>query len=258
MTRYLSRSRPRYRITGLVVVLGVCALLPVAAGILVIVGAVLGDRVEDPWVLVSAAAFTVGGFGFAAVRQALSPVDDGRGVPDSAAEAAPLQVRSRLGVVFWLMVALTAAAVWLVCAVLVKLAEKTPQQRVEDLGSSGLAAVGSTILMIGSVSLVVLVSVALPVRIMRWRNRIHLYLTSDGIGWTPAGEDDPGYVEWRRVRSVVHSSRDVRGIVYTHRWRIEYDEDLCWKTIEYPAGATPRPRYIRKRIGELAPFADIA
>ena len=64
---------------------------------------------------------------------------------------------------------------------------------------------------------------------------------------------DSGFIGWERVQKVTYvADRAYRvPVIVAHRWTIYFDDSTKTRTIEYPPGAAPRPRRIRRTIDEL-------
>ncbi|KXP09394.1 hypothetical protein AXK57_10875 [Tsukamurella pulmonis] len=97
---------------------------------------------------------------------------------------------------------------------------------------------------------------ALPVRIIRCGRRIHLWATLEEIGFRTADTDRPGRSTWEHVVAVEYDKDDARGVVYTHRWTISFD-DRPPVTVRYPAGASVRPMRFRGLVRDVAPAVRV-
>lgn len=102
----------------------------------------------------------------------------------------------------------------------------------------------------------VVLCTALPLRIIRCGRRVHLWASLDELGYRTRFSGDPGIATWDHVIAVQYENEDVRGFVYTHRWRIEFD-DRPAVTVQYPAGASVRPWYFRNLLRRLAPHVQV-
>ncbi|BBY53660.1 hypothetical protein H7J07_11395 [Mycobacterium koreense] len=92
---------------------------------------------------------------------------------------------------------------------------------------------------------------------LRARRRTPLWVSQEGIGYPPETAEDPGFLRWAQVAAVSHDVHDVRGLVYSHGWTIT-GTDGERRTVVYPAGASPRPREVRRTIRDLAPAVELS
>lgn len=93
---------------------------------------------------------------------------------------------------------------------------------------------------------------ASPLRIIRCGRRVHLWATLDEIGFRTADTDCAGRSTWEHVVAVEYDKDDARGVVYTHRWTVSFD-DRPPVTVRYPAGASVRPMRFRSLVRNVAP-----
>ncbi|TMS55346.1 hypothetical protein [Mycobacterium sp. DBP42] len=227
------------------------AIVSMAGGVLLIAGWGRGELSGSLWGPVTAPLLLATGFGLVAYQEAKA-VKPEREAPEPAGAVA--EVHNPLGIVFWLSAALALVVVAVVASSVTRFVRRAIRAGgIDKLDTTGLAAIGMTVLTAMALLATVLAAVAMPVRIIRSYGRTHLWLSHEGIGYSPSAADDPGFRPWDSVTAVTHSSRDFRGVVYSHAWTIRTGNPGWQTTVVYPAGAVPRPRAIRQAIADLAP-----
>ncbi|MED5814546.1 hypothetical protein VST63_19485 [Mycolicibacterium sp. 050232] len=239
----------------LVCVLIAAAVTSVVAGLLALAGWARGELTGSLSGPLAGPLILATGFGIVAYREATTAKPEGEPPePDGAV----VTVQNSLGIVFWVSAALAAG----VTAFAVSGASRFVRRSIQAGGLDavdvkGLAAIGMTLTVAMALLGMVLVAVAIPMRIIRAYGRTHLWVSHEGIGYPPPSERDPGFRRWDSVTAVRHSSRDVRDVVYTHEWVIQVTNPISRIVVVYPAGATPRPRAIRRTIQDLAPDVEV-
>lgn len=252
------RTRPTAVVSGmgpLAWVFVTATVVSVAGGLLAVLGWARGELSGSPWAALAGALIMGTGFGVVALRCAST---EPMGEPPEAPPDTVLEVRNPLGLVFWLFTAVAAVVLAVTASGVGRFVQRAMQHGLDRPGTTGFAAVGITV--IAAMALVGLVSmaVAIPVRTFRSYGRTHFWLSHAGIGYPPSSEDDPGFRHWDSVTAVTHSSRDARGVVYTHVWTIRMGDPRSHVTVMYPAGAVPGPRAIRDAVRHLAPAVEVA
>ncbi len=245
-----------YQIGPLVWVFIAAAVTSVVGGLLVVLGWARGELPDSPWSWLMGVLITATGFGIAAFRCASAA--EPKGEPPEVPDTSVLEVRNPLGLVFWISAAAAAAVLAVTASGVCHFVRRAVQHGgLDKADTTGLAAVGLTV--VTAMALVGMVSVALaiPTRIIRSYGRTHFWLSHTGIGYPPPSGNDPGFRRWDTVTAVTHSSRDARGVVYTHVWTIRTTNPRSQITVVYPAGAVPRPRTIRQAIRDLAPAVEV-
>lgn len=240
-----------YRVGPLVCVLIAATATSILAGLFIVAGWAQGRLSGSLWGPVLGPLFLAAGFGFVAYREATTAKPE-RDAPEPV--GAVVEVRNPLGIVFWVSAALALAVLAAVASGASRLVQRATQPGGMDLPDvTGLAAVGAMLIAALALFGVALIAVAIPVRILRAYGRIHLWVSHEGIGYPPLSSDDPGFRRWDSVTAIRHTSRDARGVVYTHEWKIHVTNPISRIDVVYPVGATPRPRAIREVIEDLAP-----
>lgn len=231
------------------------AAISVLAGFLIVAGWAQGELSGSLWGPVLGPLFLAAGFGFVAYREATTP----RPAQEAPASVgAVVEVRNPLGVVFWVSAALALTVLALVTSGASRLVQRASRPGGMDLADvTGLAAVGVMLIVAMALFGIGLIAAAIPVRIIRAYGRIHLWVSHEGIGYPPMSSDDPGFRQWDCVTAIRHTSRDARGVVYTHEWVIHVTNPISRIVVVYPVGATPRPRAIRQTIEDLAPDVEV-
>lgn len=244
-----------YRAGPLVWMLTAAAVTSVAGGVLTVVGWARGELSGSLWGPVLGPLFLAAGFGFVAYREATTP----RPAQEAPASVgAVVEVRNPLGVVFWVSAALALTVLALVASGASRLVQRACRPGGMDLADvTGLAAVGVMLIVAMALFGIGLIAAAIPVRIIRAYGRIHLWVSHEGIGYPPMSSDDPGFRQWDCVTAIRHTSRDARGVVYTHEWVIHVTNPISRIVVVYPVGAIPRPRAIRQTIEDLAPDVEV-
>ncbi|MBS9532112.1 hypothetical protein KIH27_00755 [Mycobacterium sp. M1] len=159
----------------------------------------------------------------------------------------------QLGVVFWLFSGLVAVLI-VATAMVVERLLGLPGSGIGPANeSSGVIAVADSLSMLTFLLGGILMATAIPRRILRARDRTLLWLSADGIGYPPVVVGDPGFIGGERVQRVSYLAQtDGRGVVVqAHQWTVYFDNPQKTRTFEYPSGATPRPRRIRRVIDHL-------
>lgn len=246
-----------YRIGPLVWLFTAAAVASVVGGLLVVVGWARGELSGSPWAALVGVLLMAAGFGAVAFRCA-SRGEPRREPPDAPSDTM-LEVRHPLGLVFWLFAALAAVVLALMASGVAGFVRRAIQHGGLDRSdTTGLAAVGVTV--VAAMALVGMVSmaVAIPARIIGSYGRTHLWLSREGIGYATTSDDDPGFRPWDSVTAVSYSSRDARGVVYSHVWTIRTSNPRLHISVVYPAGAVPRPRTIRQAIRDVAPAVQVS
>lgn len=232
------------------------AVIAAAATPLYVVGLARGDHLDSAWPLVMAPLIAAGCAATAYTLATAAPVNTA--APEPVGAPAVLQVSVQLGFVFWLLSGVVAALI-MVTAVVV---ERLPgfSGSGSGTGSSGLIATADSLTTLAFLVGMVLFAAEIPRRILRARGRTLLWLSADGIGYPPVVVGDDGFIAWQRVHQVSYQAvKDSRNVVtYAHRWTIHFDSPSKTRTVEYPAGAIPRPRSIRLAIDELIAGAGAA
>ncbi|ODR27021.1 hypothetical protein [Mycolicibacterium porcinum] len=245
-----------YRAGPLVWMLTAAAVTSVAGGVLTVVGWARGELTGSLWGPVLGPLFLAAGFGVVAYRVSTT-AEPGGEAPDPV--DAVVVVRNPLGIVFWLSAALALAVIAMVASGATRFVRRAVRAGGLDMVDvTGLAAVGVTVLIAMTLLATVLVAVAIPMRIIRAHGRTHLWVSREGIGYPPPSDRDSGFRPWGSVTAVRHSSRDVRGVVYTHEWTIQVTDPMSRIVVVYPVGATPRPRAVRRVIEDLAPDVELS
>lgn len=245
-----------YRIGPLVCVLAGAAATSVVAGLLIMAGWAQGELTGSLWGPVMGPLLLATGFGFVAYREATTAKPEHE-APDPV--DAVVEVRNAFGLVFWLSAAVALTVVAFVASAVSRLVERATRPGGTDMADvTGLAAVGVMLMAAMALFGIVLIAVAIPMRIIRAHGRIHFWVSEEGIGYPPPSEEDSGFRRWESVTAVRHSSRDARGVVYTHEWAIRVTDPISRIVVVYPAGATPRPRAIRRTIQDLAPDVEVS
>lgn len=245
-----------YRMGPLVWVFIAAAVTSVIGGLFVVLGWVQGELSDSPWAALAGVLMMTAVFGAVAYRCATTAEQQHE--PPEAPDEAVLEVRNPLGLVFWIFATVAAAVLAVTASGISHLVQRAIQHGSLDLpGTTGSAAVGVTVIATTALLGLVSVAVAMPMRIIRSFGRTHFWLSHEGIGYPPLSEHDPGFRRWDSVTAVTHSSRDARGVVYTHVWAIHTTDPRLHITVAYPAGAVPRPRTIRQAIRDLAPDVKV-
>ncbi len=245
-----------YRAGPLVWMLTAAAVTSVAGGVLTVVGWARGELTGSLWGPVLGPLFLAAGFGVVAYRVSTTAEPEGE-APDPV--DAVVEVRNPLGVVFWVSAALALTVLALVASGASRLVQRASRPGGMDLADvTGLAAVGVMLIVAMALFGIGLIAAAIPVRIIRAYGRIHLWVSHEGIGYPPMSSDDPGFRQWDCVTAIRHTSRDARGVVYTHEWVIHVTNPISRIVVVYPVGATPRPRAIRQIIEDLAPDVELS
>ncbi|MEW2480200.1 hypothetical protein AB0876_11475 [Mycobacterium sp. NPDC049093] len=246
-----------YRMGPLVWVFTAAAVASVVGGVLVVLGWAHGDLAGSPWVPLMGVLVMGAGFGTVAFRCASTAEPEGE--PPDAPDDIVLEVRNPLGLVFWLFATLAVVVLAVTASGLGRFVRRAIQHGGLDRpGTTGLAALGVTVIAVMALVGFVSAAIAVPVRSIRSYGRTHFWLSREGIGYPPPSEDDPGFLPWDCVTAVSHSSRDIRGVVYTHVWMIRTSNLRSHITVVYPAGAVPRAGTIRRVIGDLAPAVQVS
>ncbi|KXP01354.1 hypothetical protein [Tsukamurella pseudospumae] len=154
-------------------------------------------------------------------------------------------VRGRYGIVLVIGV-LAAVAFGLLAVICLGLSIAPPEE--EPALWPGVFVLGVT----GAV-----LCAALPLRIIRSGRSVHLWATLDEIGFRTTDTDRPGRSTWDHVVAVEYDKDDARGLVYTHRWTISFD-DRPPVTVRYPAGASVRPMRFRGLVRNVAPGVRVS
>lgn len=245
-----------YRMGPLVWVFVVAAGASVVGGLLVVLGWARGELSGSPWAPLMGVSLMTAGFGAVAFRCASTA--EPKREPPEAPDDVVLAVRNPLGLVFWLCAAVAAGVLAVTAFGVVRFVRRAIQHGGLDRpDTTGLAAVGVTVIVAMALVGMVSVAVAIPMRIIRSYGCTHFWLSHEGIGYPPPSEEDSGFRRWDTVTAVTHSSRDARGVVYSHVWTIRTANPRSQYTVVYPAGAVPRPRAIRRAIRDLSPDVEV-
>ncbi|MEV0670272.1 hypothetical protein [Mycobacterium sp. NPDC050441] len=233
------------------------AVTSLVGGLLAVLGWARGELSGSPWAPLMGVLIMATGFGAVSFRCASTA--EPKGEPPEAPDDTVLEVRSPLGPVFWVFATVAAVVLAVTASGVGRFIRRAIQHGGLDRpGTTGLAAVGMTVVSAMALVGMVSVAVAIPIRTIRSYGRTHFWLSHEGIGYPPPSEDDPGFRRWDGVTAVTHSSRDARGVVYTHVWTIRTTNPRLHTTVVYPAGAAPRPRMIRQAIRDLAPAVEVS
>ncbi|OBI64323.1 hypothetical protein A5667_29060 [Mycolicibacterium fortuitum] len=244
-----------FRMGPLVWLFVTAAVISVIGGLLVVVGWARGELSESPWAALAGVLIMATGFGMVAFRCASAA--EQKAAPEPPDDAV-LEVLNPLGLVFWIFATVAALVLAVTASGLCRLVLRAVEDGGLDRpGTTGLAAVGVTAVAVMALVGMVAVAAAVPVRIIRSYGRTHFWLSPEGIGYPPSTEEDPGFRRWDGVTAITHSSRDARGVVYSHVWTIRTTNPRSNVTVVYPAGGVPRPREIRQAVRDLAPTVEV-